>query len=85
MLSKTRDMFCFCCFTSLRFSDMSKLTVSSIQEDRLVVTTQKTISTLSIELNRYAKEILNRYTEGKKPEERVFPNISCPHMNMHLS
>ena len=84
MLAKTRDMFCFCCFTSLRYSDMAKLTVSSIQEDKLVITTQKTNTTLSIELNKYAKEILARHTEGKSAEEKVFPNISCPHMNMYL-
>ena len=84
MVAKTRDMFCFCCFTSLRYSDMAKLTVSSIQDDRLVITTQKTNSTLSIELNKFAKEILERYVEGKKPNARIFPNISCPHMNMYL-
>lgn len=84
MLARTRDMFCFCCFTSLRYSDMAKLTVSAVQEDRLSITTQKTNSTLSIELNKYAKEILGRYTEGKSADRRVFPNISCPHMNMYL-
>lgn len=84
MLSKSRDMFCFCCFTSLRYSDMINLKKCNIHRGKIILTTQKTNDTLTIEINRYAQEILDKYCAGKKSEERIFPYISNPHMNQCL-
>lgn len=57
-LAKTRDMFCFCAFTSLRYSDMAALKRTDISGDYIYVTTQKTNDRLPINLNSFAKEIL---------------------------
>ena len=32
-LKKTRDLFCFCCFTGLRYSDMAKLRKTDVKND----------------------------------------------------
>ena len=54
-LAKTRDLFCFCAFTSLRYSDMAKLKRTDISDGILNTTTKKTNDRLSIILNDYAK------------------------------
>ena len=57
-LDRTRDMFCFCAYTGLRYSDMAKLTHADIKNDQICVNTQKTNDTLVIPLNARAKAIL---------------------------
>ena len=57
-LEKTRDLFCFCAFTSLRYSDMAKVKPSDIDGETLYITTQKTNDRLPIDLNKFAKDIL---------------------------
>ena len=81
-LQIARDSFCFCCFTSLRFSDMQNLKWSSVSEKTITITTIKTSSTITIELNKYAFEILNRYRGVD--EEYVFPRISNNKTNKRL-
>ena len=83
-LKKTRDLFCFCCFTSLRYSDMANLRRSNVFEDKIVITSQKTADLLPIDLNVYAKEILDRYKEGRSHNDLALPVISNPKMNGYL-
>ena len=59
-LARIRDEFCFCCFTGLRFSDISKIKQSDIHDDLLFVVATKTRTALSINLNKYSKAILQR-------------------------
>lgn len=40
-LARVRDVFCFCCFTSLRYSDARALKKADIYGDALHITTQK--------------------------------------------
>ena len=54
-LERVRDVFLFCCFTSLRFSDVRNLKRSDVKSDHIEVTTVKTADSLSIELNKYSK------------------------------
>lgn len=63
-MNKTRDLFCFCAFTSLRYSDMAKVKRTDIVGDILYIlyiTTQKTNNRLPIDLNAMAKSILEKY------------------------
>lgn len=62
-LDVIRDVFCFCCFTSLRYSDVANLKWSNISNDYISITTVKTADTLKIELNDYSKAILNKYKD----------------------
>lgn len=50
-MAKTRDLFCFCAFTSLRYSDMANLHRYDVQDGAISVVTQKTNARLKIKLN----------------------------------
>lgn len=59
--AKARDLFCFMCFTGLRYSDLEALCKSSIVGDCIDIYTKKTTDHLIIPLLPEAKEILARY------------------------
>ena len=83
-LEKTRDLFCFCAFTSLRYSDMAKVRRTDINGDYLYVTTQKTNDRIPIDLNVFAKEIIRKYKDKDFPGGLALPVISNQRMNRHL-
>ena len=79
-----RDVFCFCAFTSLRYSDAMALKWSDVSRDSIRVTTQKTQDSLVIELNRWSQEILGRYVDCPVDDDFVFPRIPNQLMNREL-
>lgn len=81
-LDIVRDGFCLCCFTSLRYSDLANLKKSDIYDDHIAVTTVKTSDTIRIDLNKYAKAILDKYKNYEG--ETALPVISNQKMNDHL-
>ncbi len=83
-LERVRDVFCFCCFTSLRYSDVQNLKRSDIKKDELTITTVKTSDTLTIELNNYSRAILQKYADEVYPGNKALPVISNQKMNDHL-
>lgn len=83
-LGPIRDAFCFCCFTSLRYSDLAKLRRSDIRGDFIYVVTQKTAEPLRIELNRYSRAILEKYKDWEFEDGRALPVISNQKMNEQL-
>ena len=83
-LSKVRDMFCFCAFTGLRYSDMAALRWSDIAGDTMCITTYKTYDRLLVPLNAFATELLGRYRNQSFPEGRIFPIISNQKFNEYL-
>lgn len=83
-LKKTRDIFCFCCFTSLRFSDAINLKRSDINGNTMSITTIKTADTLKIELNKYALSILAKYEKGTSPNGKILPEITNQRMNVYV-
>lgn len=83
-LEKTRDLFCFCAFTSLRYSDMAKVRRTDIKGAYLYVTTQKTNDRIPIDLNAFAKEIIQKYSDIDFPNGLALPVISNQRMNRHL-
>ena len=83
-LNKTRDLFCFCAFTSLRYSDMAKLKRSDIVNGTINVTTQKTNDSLTIELNNYSRAILDKYKDTDFPHGLALPVISNQKMNDYI-
>lgn len=81
-LSKIRDVYCFGCFTGLRYSDISQLRPSNIFEDNLVLNIKKTKTIAhKIPLNNFAKEILKKYN-GTIYEP--LPIISDVKFNKHI-
>jgi integrase len=83
-LARVRDVFCFCCFTSLRYSDAAKLRRSDIKDKYISVVTQKTVDGLKIELNDYTREILDRYKDVPFKDDKALPVISNQRMNDYL-
>lgn len=83
-LDRVRDVFCFCCFTGLRYSDVYNLKRSDIKEDHIEVTTVKTADSLTIELNNYSRAILNKYKDIHFEKNKALPVISNQKMNDYL-
>lgn len=83
-LERVRDVFCFCAFTSLRYSDVRALRWSDVDETSIRVVTVKTTDALVIELNKYSQDLLARYVTEAFPDDKVFPVISNQKMNEHL-
>ncbi len=83
-LEKVRDVFCFMCFTGLRYSDTENLKRTDITNEAITITTQKTSDTITIELNDYSKEILSKYENEKYPYNKALPVISNQKMNAYL-
>lgn len=83
-LERVRDVFLFCCFTGLRYSDVFNLRRSDIKENHIEVTTVKTADSLIIELNNHSKAILEKYKNIAFQDQKVLPVISNQRMNTYL-
>ncbi len=83
-LERVRDVFCFCCFTSLRYSDVARLTRANVFNDYISLTTVKTIDSLNIELNKYSKSILDKYKDYNFENNLALPIITNQKMNAYL-
>lgn len=79
-LSRVRDVFLFCCWTGLRYSDVAKLRHADIKGGRMEIVTAKTRDALVIDLNRHALAILARHMDEPSP----LPVISAQKMNEYL-
>jgi len=83
-LERVRDVFLFCCFTGLRYSDVYNLKKSNIKSDRIEITTVKTNDSLVIELNNYSMEILEKYSNLNYTNDKALPVITNQKMNEYL-
>lgn len=85
-LERTRDVFCFCAFTGLRFSDAKRLKWANVHDTHIRIVTQKTSDALKIELNKYSRAIIEKYRPQGiyAPEQLVLPAISLQKSNEHL-
>lgn len=69
-----KDMFLFSCFTGLRVSDIRKLRKEDVANDCVSVVQKKTVKPIIINLNKYSREIVDRYM-NLSPSPLLFPNI----------
>lgn len=83
-LEQVRDIFCFCCFSGLRYSDVHNLRWSNIKKDTIDIITIKTNDSLSIDLNNYSNAILDKYRNANLDDNKCFPVISNQKMNDYL-
>ncbi|HLW40534.1 MAG TPA: tyrosine-type recombinase/integrase [Brumimicrobium sp.] len=63
-LDKVRDLYCFCCLTGLRYSDMQTLQRAHIKKDSIHKNINKTTEYDIIPLLPQAQEILKKYQNG---------------------
>ena len=80
-LDPIRDIFLFCCFSGLRHSDVNNLRRSDIKGDHIEVTTVKTADSISIELNKVTKAILEKYKDTPFKDNKALPNYTNQAMN----
>lgn len=83
-LERVRDVFIFCCYTGLRFSDVYNLKKEDVKPTHIEVTTVKTSDNLIIELNDTSKQILNKYKNVNFKGNKALPVISNQNMNDYL-
>ncbi|KAA6314927.1 Tyrosine recombinase XerC [termite gut metagenome] len=83
-LERVRDVFLFCCFTGLRYSDVFNLRRSDVKSGHIEVTTVKTADSLTIELNNHSKTILDKYKDTAFEDDKALPVISNQKMNDYL-
>ncbi len=88
-LEYIRDIYSFCCFTSLRYSDIAHLKKNDIKTDNnnnhyLEILTVKTDDKLTIELNKYALAIWNKYKDQDLKNNRLFPVPTNQKYNEYL-
>tara|TARA_R110001606_G_scaffold178630_1_gene325230 strand:- start:4445 stop:5689 length:1245 start_codon:yes stop_codon:yes gene_type:complete len=81
-LNHVRDVYCFGCFTGLRFSDIKLLRASNVFEDHLMLNIVKT-KTIGhkVPLNQYSKSILEKY---KETIYEPLPVISSQKFNKYI-
>ena len=83
-LERVRDVFLFCCFTGLRYSDVYNLRKSDIKDGQIEITTIKTHDYLVIELNDHSRAILEKYEGVHFEGDKALPVISNQKMNTYL-
>lgn len=83
-LESVRDVFCFQCFTGLRYSDVKNLKKSDIKNDIIEITTIKTEDPLRIDLNNYSRAILDKYKDMPFRDDMALPVISNQKFNEYL-
>ena len=83
-LERVRDVFLFCCFSGLRYSDVYNLKRSDIKQDHIEITTIKTADSLIIELNDHSKAILEKYKDVHFENDKALPVVSNQKMNNYL-
>ncbi len=87
-LELTRDRFCFACVTSLRHSDMEILKKSDFDDydnpTSFSFVSKKTHDSLTIFLNKYSKELYQKYKDIPTKDGLMFPPKSNQKMNDNL-
>lgn len=76
-LEAVRDVFCFGCFTGLRFSDIRRIRKANIKDGEINLVSEKTTEKLRVPLNQYSESILKKYNYS-------LPVISNQKTNEHL-
>ena len=83
-LDRVRDVFCFCCVTGMRYSDVKNLKWTNIEGDCIVYTSIKTTTTSVIPLNQFSAGIIKKYEPTKEISEFVLPVVSNQKYNDYL-
>lgn len=83
-LDRVRDIFLFCCYSSLRYSDVYNLKRSNIKKEHIEITTVKTGDSLNIDLNNYTRAIIEKYKDVHFQNDKALPVISNQKMNDYI-
>jgi integrase len=79
-LKKTRDLFCFSCFTGLRYSDVISLKREHIIPGYYCKVQKKTSELIKNPINDFAQAILDKYSDLENP----LPQMSTQKLNDYI-
>ena len=79
-IARVRDLE----LSGLRHSDVNNLRRSDIKGDHIEVTTVKTADSISIELNKVTKAILEKYKDTPFKDNKALPNYTNQAMNRDI-
>lgn len=79
-----RDMFIFSCATGLRYSDIAALKHENIVDDIITIVTEKTDHLLKINLNRFSREVLEKYKKFPGKDNKALITISNQKSNKYI-
>lgn len=82
-VQRTRDIFCFMCFTGIRYSELQGLRKEHILEKRIVVKKQSA-RTRIVPLNKYAVEIIHKYENKYYRNNAALPVMSLVTLNKYI-
>jgi len=82
-MQRARDIFCFMCFTGLRFSELQGLRKEHVLEKRIVVNKQSA-KTRIVPLNKYAEAIIQRYQNKYYRNNAALPVMSLVTLNKYM-
>lgn len=82
-MERVRDLFCFMCFTGLRFSELQRLKKEDLKEKDLLVR-KPGERTRVIPMNNYALHICQKYGNKYYLNNTAFPSMSIITMNKYL-
>jgi integrase len=74
-MERVRDLFCFMCFSGLRFSEIQSLRKEDINDVEILVRS-KSRRIRKIPMNRYTREIYRRYENRFYRDNTAFPSLS---------
>lgn len=77
-----RDVFCFECFTGLRYSDIQNLKKDDLKDGYIHVVTKKKSEPTTIPITKYTREIIDKYSDNTG--EYLLPTYSNQRMNKYL-
>ena len=80
---RIRDIFCFMCFTGIRFSELRNLKKQDVGEDAVIVRRSKGQSR-RLPLTRYSREIYRCYEHRYYMDNTAFPAMSVITVNKYL-
>ncbi len=83
IMERVRDLFCFMCFSGVRFSELQELKKEDIGEDEVIIR-KKDGKLRKLQLNKYAREIYLPYINKYYLNNTAFPTISIITMNKYL-
>ena len=80
---RVRDLFCFMCFSGVRFSELQALKKEDITQNEMMIR-KRNGNSRRLPLNRYAKEISSVYENKYYLNNAAFPSMSIITMNKYL-
>jgi len=80
---RVRDLFCFMCYSGIRFAELQRLRKEDLGRDQVIIK-KKQGNTRQLPLNKYTREIYQKYENKYYLDNAAFPSISVITMNKYL-